>query len=71
MHPTSNEAAKALAEGGDSMYRCVWPFTRLAVGDLDEFIDRWLGWFGDAAQVTSWPPPQLPEHDISGTWRRR
>ena len=28
-----------------------WPFTELVTGEPEEFVDRWVGWFGDAVQV--------------------
>jgi serine/threonine-protein kinase len=31
-------------------HRVAYPFTPLAVGDLEDFIDRWAEWFGAASQ---------------------
>src|SRR6266571_7391978 len=42
------ESAKALWTGMPE-FRLAWPFTRLVLGELDDFIDRWAGWFADAA----------------------
>jgi hypothetical protein len=44
-----------------SQFQVDWPFTRLTVGDLGEFIDRWVGWFGDAAAEHPRFPNKLPE----------
>jgi eukaryotic-like serine/threonine-protein kinase len=63
------EAAKALWPGM-AEYQVAWPFTALVVGDLDEFLDRWLGWFAKAAQGQLGHPSAMPERDVSGTWRR-
>ncbi len=42
-------AAKAVWSGM-AEYQVAWPFTPLEVDDMDEFIDRWAGWFAAAAQ---------------------
>jgi serine/threonine-protein kinase len=42
------EAAKALWTGM-AEYQVAWPFTHLSLEQLDDFIDRWMGWFADAA----------------------
>jgi hypothetical protein len=49
--PPGENAAKALNIRLVSQFQVDWPFTRLIVGGLGEFIDRWVGWFGDAAQL--------------------
>jgi serine/threonine-protein kinase len=46
-----------------------WPFTRLDPGDIDDFIDRWTGWFADAAQGTLQHPLMMPERNARGSWR--
>jgi eukaryotic-like serine/threonine-protein kinase len=42
-------------------HQVAWPFTPLVVGDLNEFIDRWAGWFAAAAQGTLHAPSLMPE----------
>lgn len=63
------EAAKALW-AGMAEYQTAWPFTKLEFGRLDEFIDRWAGWFADAASGRLTHPSTIPERPPQGTWRR-
>lgn len=64
------------AEAGEAlspvlgMHQAAWPFTPLVVGDLDEFISRWAGWFAQAAQGQLGYPRQLPERSPHGSWRK-
>ena len=51
-------------------YQVAWPFTPIDQGDESEFIERWLGWFGEAAQGQLRHPGRMPERDPNGTWRR-
>ncbi len=67
--PPGAESAKALWPGM-SEYQVAWPFTRLVVGDIDDFLDRWLGWFAAAAQGQLQHPMMMPERPAEGTWRR-
>lgn len=46
-----------------------WPFDELDRSDLSEFVDRWLGWFGAAAQGTLSKSSMMPERPTAGTWR--
>lgn len=46
------------------------PFTPMDQGAEADFIDRWIGWFGDAAQGNLSRPRRMPEIDPSGSWRR-
>ncbi|MCY3907813.1 MAG: serine/threonine-protein kinase [Anaerolineaceae bacterium] len=46
------------------------PFEAIDQGDEIYFVERWLGWFGQAAQDLLHRPIHLPECDPSGTWRR-
>jgi eukaryotic-like serine/threonine-protein kinase len=62
-------AAKALWNGM-AEYQLAWPFTPLSLGDLSEFIDRWIGWFADAAQGRLQYPSTMPERQAEGSWRR-
>lgn len=47
-----------------------WPVTEIDRADPGEFIERWLGWFADAASSELHRPSQLPEIPCDGTWRR-
>ncbi|HEY3116705.1 MAG TPA: serine/threonine-protein kinase [Chloroflexota bacterium] len=68
MNP-GEESAKAVWNGM-AEWQVAWPFTPLAVGDLDEFINRWAGWFADAAQGQLNHPSSMPERPLQGSWRR-
>jgi serine/threonine-protein kinase len=63
------DAAKAVGPGM-AAYQVAWPFTPLTVGELAEFIDRWAGWFADAAQGRLRLPNTMPERPPEGSWRR-
>jgi serine/threonine-protein kinase len=62
-------AAKAVWQGM-AEFQVAWPFTPLIVGELDEFIDRWAGWFADAAEGRLNFPASMPERNPEGSWRR-
>ena len=51
-------------------YQVAWPFAPIDQGDEDDFIERWIGWFAEAAQGLLRRPSRLPERDPHGTWRR-
>ena len=51
-------------------FQPAWPFTPIDQGDEDEFLERWIGWFADAAQGQLHSPTRMPERDPNGTWRR-
>lgn len=63
------EAAKAVWSG-IAEFEVAWPFTPLTVGDLDDFISRWAGWFAAAAQGQLRHPNTMPERQPQGSWRR-
>lgn len=63
------ESAKALWVGM-AEYQVAWPFTELAIDDLDDFIDRWADWFAAAARGALSHPSTMPERSVEGTWRR-
>lgn len=63
------ESAKALS-AGMAEFQLAWPFTPLVVGDLDEFVDRWAGWFAAASTGQLQYPSSMPERNAQGTWRR-
>lgn len=50
-------------------YQVAWPFTELVVGELDEFVDRWVGWFAAAVGGQLTHPNSMPERPAEGTWR--
>jgi serine/threonine-protein kinase len=64
------QAAIAAVNPGLFEHQVAWPFTRLELEDLGEFIGRWGGWFADAAIGILDIPRQMPERDPNGTWRR-
>ena len=51
-------------------YQVAWPFAPIDQGDEGDFIERWLGWFAEAAQGLLRHPSSMPERDPNGTWRR-
>ena len=51
-------------------YQVAWPFTPIDQGDENDFLERWLGWFAEAAQGLLRHPSNMPERDPNGTWRR-
>jgi serine/threonine-protein kinase len=63
------ESAKALGSGIVE-WQVAWPLMPLSVGDLDEFVNRWAGWFADAAQGRLSHPSSMPERSPQGSWRR-
>ena len=65
----NSDAALALSITMHS-YQVAWPFSPIDQGNETKFIDRWLGWFADAAQGRLSHPRQMPERDPKGTWRR-
>lgn len=46
-----------------------WPIEELDRADLTEFVDRWLGWFAEAAEQALHHPSQLPEKPANGGYR--
>ena len=67
--PASPDASLALSRGIHT-HQVAWPFTPFDQGDDESFIERWMGWFGDAAQGLMRRPQRLPERDPEGSWRR-
>ena len=65
----SLDAALALSTAMHS-FQVAWPFNSIDQGNETEFIERWIGWFADAAQGQLSRPRQMPERDPGGTWRR-
>lgn len=48
-----------------------WPVQELDLDDPSELLDRWLGWFADAAMGRLGRPSTMPERSPQGSWRRR
>ena len=47
------------------------PFMPIDQEDEESFVERWLGWFAQAAQGQLRRPGSMPESDPQGSWRRR
>jgi eukaryotic-like serine/threonine-protein kinase len=60
-------AHEALGTGA-TLRQVAWPFTPLEVGSLDDFLDRWAGWFAGAASGHLQRMSQ-PERQPQGSWR--
>lgn len=67
---TPNESAAKALWAGMAEFQVAWPFTPLILGELDEFIDRWVEWFATAAEGQLRHPSSMPERRVDGTWRR-
>jgi serine/threonine-protein kinase len=63
------EAAQAIGAAMGSR-QVAWPFSRLEPGAVDDFLNQWAGWFGEAASGKLSHPSGMPERDPSGSWRR-
>jgi serine/threonine-protein kinase len=62
-------AASAAFGNAIDQYQLAWPFTPIDQDEGDEFQERWLGWFGDAAQGRLRYPSNMPERDPRGSYR--
>ncbi|MFB9971897.1 serine/threonine-protein kinase [Pseudoroseomonas cervicalis] len=67
--PPGEAAAKALWTGL-AEYQMAWPFTPFSSESLEDFIDRWLGWFADGTRGSLHHPNTMPERPSEGSWRR-
>jgi serine/threonine-protein kinase len=63
------DAAKAVSPMV-AEFQVAWPFCAIDPGNEDEFIERWLEWFAQAAAGHLGHPTQMPERDPQGSWRR-
>jgi eukaryotic-like serine/threonine-protein kinase len=63
------DAAKALWVGVAET-QLAWPVSPVTVGELDEFIDRAMGWFADAADGRLQIPSTMPERPTPRTGDR-
>jgi serine/threonine-protein kinase len=77
---SSKQAPFALPPGRDSglaisptvaEYQVAWPFTPIMLGNETDFIERWMGWFAQAAQGILSHPSSMPERSPGNSWRRK
>ncbi len=61
----------ALALTAVHTYQVAWPFTPIDQGDETDCVERWIGWFAEAARDLLRRPNIMPERDTGGTWRRK
>ena len=47
-----------------------WPVEELDRADHSEFVDRWIGWFADAAEQRLVRPSTMPEKQPGRSWRK-
>lgn len=66
-----SESAADYFAGVYEVGQLAWPVTEIDRDDPSEFIDRWLGWFTDAAEGTLDMPSTMPERVARGTWRTK
>ena len=69
MSPRERDVSLALS--AVHTYQVAWPFTPVDQGDEGDFIERWIGWFAEAAQGVLRRPSSMPERNTGGTWRRQ
>ncbi|MCK8645605.1 serine/threonine-protein kinase [Mycobacterium colombiense] len=69
--PFAEGADEAGAFEGRIAKKLAWPVEELERSDLDDFLDRWLGWFAAAAMGELDFPPILPEREPTDTYRHR
>ena len=67
--PESRDASIALSPTMHT-HQVAWAFMAIDQGDEEGFIERWVGWFGDAAQGQLRYPSSGPELVPWGSWRR-
>ncbi|SFR30149.1 serine/threonine protein kinase [Lentzea waywayandensis] len=65
-----SQAAASAIGPGMAEWQLAWPFTPLSVGDMDEFVTRWGGWFGDGASGQLRHPSHMPDRSPDGSWRK-
>lgn len=62
------KSAKAVGSGMNE-FQVAWPFTELDGDSLDDFVERWIAWFAEAAMGQLNRPSHMPERHAEGTWR--
>jgi len=65
-----DKAGRALAPIMGTEFEIAWPFTPIDQGEQQSFIQRWIGWFADAAEGKLEYPRSMPERNPSGSWRK-
>lgn len=68
LNPDST-AGRTLAPIFGTEFQIAWPFTPIDQGEEEEFFERWMIWFADAAEGKLRHPSRMPERDV-GSWRR-
>lgn len=63
-------SASIVFSGVTGTVQLAWPLEELDRSDPTEFIDRWMGWFADAARGEIQRPSMMPERPTAGSWRR-
>ena len=66
---TPGEEAYGVLSQGLAGCQVAWPFTPIDQGGEDDFTERWIGWFADAAEGLLHRPQRMPERDPHGSWR--
>ena len=69
MFPVERDAVIAISPALHT-HSLARPFRPIDQGAEGEFIERWIGWFADAAQGQLRYPAGMPEGDPSGSYRR-
>lgn len=67
---TPAEASVAFS-GVTGTTQVAWPVEEIDRSDLSDIVDRWIGWFADAASGLLRRPSLMPERSAQGSWRRR
>ena len=69
MPPEAENAALALSTAMHTYY-VEYPVIAIDQGDEDSFVERWMGWFGDAAKGQLRDPSSMTESNPQDSWRR-
>ncbi len=69
VNPNDRNAVLALSQSTHT-HRVAWPFTPSDQGEEESFIERWIGWFAEAAHGHIQRPRTMPEKDPSGSLRQ-
>ena len=70
LSPNDRHARLALLQAMHT-HQVAWPFTPIDQGNEENFIERWIGWFAEAARARLQHPRAMPEKDPWGSWRHR
>lgn len=70
LNPDST-AGRTLAPIFGTEFQIAWPFTPIDQGQEEEFFERWMNWFADAAEGRLRHPTSMPERKPIGSWRTR